>query len=631
MALFHREDQKASLSLAMASTSAGDEGLPQDNGNIDASETTQHHSNVSSQQSNLSASQQQALSKLLSICSNNNVPIHPNLRLAILGEELYEESVHKGSVSRDGLSKRESLLGSLVASHQTELEEEYLSDTARKIREKIDLLERNDVSIEARVVDGKYEVRVPVSSKKGIETVASGGGLVKLAQHIRDMFKGGEQEANEETKVIMEGINLFFEEGKMYLVLGAPGCGKSTLLKMIANLLPCSSKASLSGSVTVNGVAPTDSSIVWSNVVAYVDQIDRLHGYLTVQETLDFAYDCRQAGTHNGPRIKEVSSAEIKKLISQLDEEGWMVNLVLGAIGLTRVKDTFVGNDKVRGVSGGQRKRVTVGEMMCVGAQVQMFDEISTGLDASTTFDIVKLMGEVTRMKKTIKLVSLLQPPPETVALFDEIILLDKGRVLFAGPVDKISPYFKSLGYVQPDRMDLADWLQCLPTKDGANFLAPAEEGEAPRVHLTNEEFVQKFNASEQGEAIDKKLKTPVSSSKVEFMSHPLFRQRYANSTLRSIQVVFRREFLLWWRDVYQRKARVMQDLFMGIIVGTVFWQTDDPLTVIGVIFQCVFFISMGAMLKGKRLLSINLVSRCSCCSPRIQSWTTDRGQRNLL
>ena len=184
------------------------------------------------------------------------------------------------------------------------------------------------------------------------------------------------------------------------------------------------------------------------------------------------------------------------------------------------------------------------------------------------------------------------------MALFDEIILLDKGRVLFAGPVDKITSHFKSLGYVQPDRMDLADWLQSLPTKDGANFLAPTAENEESRAHLTNEQFVQKYNESEQCKSIIAKLETPVAEGKINYMQHPMFRQRYANSTLRSIKVLFKREFTLWWRDVYGRKARLFQDLFMGLIVGTVFWQTDDPQTVMGVIFQCVFFISLGAMVS---------------------------------
>lgn len=160
---------------------------------------------------------------------------------------------------------------------------------------------------------------------------------------------------------------------------------------MIAGLLPTSSKANLTGSVTVNGVESTDPSLVWTNIVAYVDQIDRLHGYLTVQETMEFAWDCRMAGTHRSPRLnKDVSAEDVTKLVKELDNEGWLVKLVLDAIGLTRVKDTFVGNDKVRGVSGGQRKRVTVGEMMCVSSQIQMFDEISTGLDGKSSASYCK-------------------------------------------------------------------------------------------------------------------------------------------------------------------------------------------------------------------------------------------------
>lgn len=169
-----------------------------------------------------------------------------------------------------------------------------------------------------------------------------------------------------------------------------------------------------------------------------------------------FLFLCR--GTHRGPL--HGPGEDVDKLIQELDEEGWLVEIILRAVGLKRVKDTFVGNDKVRGVSGGEKKRVTVAEMMAIRSFVECFDEISTGLDAATTFDICTVLGEVTRMRRSIRLVSLLQPPPETVALFDEIILLDKGRVLYAGPVDHVTHHFKSLGYEQPPRMDPADWLQ---------------------------------------------------------------------------------------------------------------------------------------------------------------------------
>lgn len=87
-------------------------------------------------------------------------------------------------------------------------------------------------------------------------------------------------------------------------------------------------------------------------------------------------------------------------------------------------------------------------------------DEISTGLDAATTYDISKILGETTRLRHTVRIVSLLQPSPEVVALFDELILMGEGRILYAGPVDEVTRHFKSLGYEQPDRMDPVDWLQ---------------------------------------------------------------------------------------------------------------------------------------------------------------------------
>jgi hypothetical protein len=72
----------------------------------------------------------------------------------------------------------------------------------------------------------------------------------------------------------------------------------------------------------------------------------------------------------------------------------------------------------------------------------------------------------VGRANGAIRLVSLLQPPPETVALFDELILVDSGRVIYSGPLVEVVPYFESLGYFVPDSMDVADWLQVKFGKD---------------------------------------------------------------------------------------------------------------------------------------------------------------------
>ena len=115
-------------------------------------------------------------------------------------------------------------------------------------------------------------------------------------------------------------------------------------------------------------------------------------------------------------------------------------------------------------------------------------------------------------------------------------------------------------------------------------------------VHLTNEEFAQKFKESKRGEEIRKKLQEPPKG--VSLKDKPSLDKKYANNAFRSIKLVITRELLMWWRDRTKRIARLIQCLIMGILVGTVFWQSDDPQTRMGVNFQSIFFISLGAMLK---------------------------------
>lgn len=157
----------------------------------------------------------------------------------------------------------------------------------------------------------------------------------------------------------------------------------------------------------------------------------------------------------------------------------------------------------------------------------------------------------MTRVTQTIKLVSLLQPPPETVALFDELILLGEGKIIYNGPIEEVVDYFNALGYEIPERMDVADWLQALPTKDGEQFLIDKNAA-----HLSTEGFAKRFNESPLGEAIFTKLEAPMADgSSVESLGAT----RYRNSPSRSLKLLVRRELLLWWRDKYQIQATVMK------------------------------------------------------------------------
>lgn len=365
------------------------------------------------------------------------------------------------------------------------------------------------------------------------------------------------------------------------------------MLKYIADSLREDKNHVREGSVSLNGIPSDESATYWTSLVAFIDQIDRLHPYLTVKETLDFAWQCRNGGTHEKPYF-DMEDPGVRKAVEKMDQEDWLVNAVMEGCGLTRVKDTFVGdNVSVRGVSGGEKKRVTVAEMFCVGAPVVCCDEISTGLDAATTYDIIKLLSSVGKANGTIRLVSLLQPPPETVALFDELILVDSGRVIYSGQLDQVVPHFESLGYFLPDSMDVADWLQSLPTKEGKSFLKDQNAK-----HLSSEEFKEKFDSTESA----KEVRLSNDEAVPEKDGEPLIEiasKHFQNSSYRSMKLLAAREMLLWWRDKYQIKARITQDLIMGIICGTVFWQQGwNPQSISGLLFQNLFFVALGAMMK---------------------------------
>jgi hypothetical protein len=150
-----------------------------------------------------------------------------------------------------------------------------------------------------------------------------------------------------------------------------------------------------------------------------------------------------------------------------------------------------------------------------------------------------------------------------------------------------------------------------LPTKDGAEFLeVQGQDGTIDRtnLHLTSDEFHSKFYASEKGKKILEKLETlpelNIVEHNQELMSSSedvrnLYKNRFRNSSLASLRLLINRECLLWWRDKTAIKARIAQDLLMGIIAGTVFWQGwEEVSSVLGILFQSMLFISIGAMMK---------------------------------
>ena len=133
---------------------------------------------------------------------------------------------------------------------------------------------------------------------------------------------------------------------------------------------------------------------------------------------------------------------------------------IMKLLGLEICADVVVGSDMLRGISGGQKKRVTTGEMVVGPKKTLFMDEISTGLDSSTTYQIVKSTRDFVHLLQGTVLMALLQPAPETFDLFDDIILLAEGHIVYMGPGKESVKFFESLGFHLPERKGVADFLQ---------------------------------------------------------------------------------------------------------------------------------------------------------------------------
>uniref|UniRef100_A0A8R7UPI8 ABC transporter family G domain-containing protein n=1 Tax=Triticum urartu TaxID=4572 RepID=A0A8R7UPI8_TRIUA len=134
-------------------------------------------------------------------------------------------------------------------------------------------------------------------------------------------------------------------------------------------------------------------------------------------------------------------------------------------LGLSECADTLVGDELRRGISGGQKKRATIGEMLVGLARCFFMDDISTGLDSSTTYEIVKFLQQMTHLMDLNMVMSLLQPSPETLELFDDIILLCEGQLVYHGPQENAIDCFQMMGFRCPNRKNVDDFLQEVTSK----------------------------------------------------------------------------------------------------------------------------------------------------------------------
>lgn len=231
----------------------------------------------------------------------------------------------------------------------------------------------------------------------------------------------------------------------------------------------------------------------------------------------------------------------------------------------------MVGDEMRRGISGGQKKRVTTGEMLVGPAKAFFMDEISTGLDSSTTYQIVKFMRQMVHIMDVTMVISLLQPAPETYDLFDDIILLSEGKIVYQGPRENVLEFFEYMGFRCPDRKGVADFLQELTSKkDQEQYWYKKNE---PYRYISVPEFVRGFSSFHVGRRLSEDVRIPFDKNS----AHPaaLVKEKYGISNKELFKAGFAREWLLMKRNSFVYIFKTTQITIMATIALTVFFRTE--------------------------------------------------------
>ncbi|XP_057772940.1 pleiotropic drug resistance protein 1-like [Salvia miltiorrhiza] len=375
---------------------------------------------------------------------------------------------------------------------------------------------------------------------------------------------------------ILDNISGVLKPSRMTLLLGPPSSGKTTLLLALAGMLDPSLK--YSGRVTYNGHGMKE--FVPQRTAAYISQNDVHMGEMTVRETLAFSARCQGVGSSH-EMLAELSRREkeanikpdpdldfyMKAAATEGQEASIVTDYIIKILGLDVCADTLVGDAMIRGISGGQKKRVTTGEMLVGPAKALFMDEISTGLDSSTTYQVVNSIRQSIHILKGTILMSLLQPEPETYDLFDDIILISEGHLVYQGPRPHVLEFFESMGFKCPDRKGVADFLQEVTSKkDQQQYWA---DNEKPYRYVTVREFAEAFKSFHVGLQLASDLATPYDKSK----SHPaaLTTKNYGVSKRELLKACASRETLLMKRNSFLYIFKLLQLSTMAVIAMTLY------------------------------------------------------------
>ncbi len=344
----------------------------------------------------------------------------------------------------------------------------------------------------------------------------------------------------------------------MLAIMGPSGCGKTTLLNVLAHR-QATAAAQVSSNILINNEKPSQSDI--RRLSSYVECDDTLIGSLTVKETLYFAARLS---------LSESSTA---------DERARRVNELLKAFGLMEQANTILGTLARKGISTGQKRRVSVAAQLISAPKILFLDEPTSGLDSETSFNVMSFVRDVTKAHNLIVVTSIHQPSTMTFELFDKLLLLSSGKTCYYGSICNVKPYFDGIGFPMPLLTNPADFMLRLINVDFERDVQVAREKIA-RIHEAWESTAE--SANEKSAAKD--TSSFIVSDYLAAPGNP------RNRLLSTTWTVLHRSWIKSRRDVLVYGLRFGMYLGLAILMGTVWLRLPPTQSSIQPYSNCILF-----------------------------------------
>ncbi|XP_021733141.1 ABC transporter G family member 7-like [Chenopodium quinoa] len=344
-------------------------------------------------------------------------------------------------------------------------------------------------------------------------------------------------------RFLLKDVSGEAKPGRLLAIMGPSGSGKTTLLNVLAGQLAASPRLSLSGLLEVNGQQKSKKSYKF----AYVRQEDLFFSQMTVREILSLAAELQ---------LPQMSSAEARDAY---------VNDLLSKLGLVSCADSIVGDAKVRGISGGEKKRLSLACELIASPSVIFADEPTTGLDAFQAEKVMETLSQLAQDGHTV-ICSIHQPRGSIYYKFDDIILLTDGSLIYAGLArDEPLSYFANLGYPCPDHVNPAEFLADLISIDYSS--SESINSSQKRIDGLVEAFLQQTSSVIYA--------TPLTSEEkfIKRMRFGINASAKKGNWWREFFLLFRRAWMQASRDGPTNKVRARMSIASAIIFGSVFWR----------------------------------------------------------